>query len=286
MKHILFFLPAFILIIILPTSCRDADQIMGYVNYEPRIVVEGFIENGQPATVLLSWSAPFDQKIDTTFLLDHVIRSAKVSVSDGEQSETLVLRTNWGYLPPYIYRGSALRGETGKSYQLTIEYRDQIIYAETYIPEPVRLESYAFVKENPSDTTGHIRITFNNTSDLYYQVTTRVSEKEDIYTPCLYGNYRSDQFEKDQTVTLQLSKGPIIYPEIQIASYFIEGDIIYMKFRTMPRHGYDFWNSWQNEIINGKNPIFPASTSLKSNIKGGIGIWCGYGSYTYRVDTR
>lgn len=286
MKHILFFLPAFIILTILPTSCQDADQIMGYVNYEPRIVVEGFIENGQPATVLLSWSAPFDQKMDTAFLLDHVIRSAKVSVSDGEQSETLVLRTNWGYLPPYIYRSSALRGETGKSYQLTIEYRDQIISAETYIPEPVGLESYAFVKENPSDTIGHIHIQFNNTSELYYQITTRVSEKEDIFTPCLYGNYRSDQFEKDKTVTLQLSKGPIVYPKLQIASYFIEGDIIYVKFRTMPKHGYDFWNSWQNEVINGKNPVFPASTSLKSNIEGGIGIWCGYGSYTYRVDAR
>jgi len=59
-----------------------------------------------------------------------------------------------------------------------------------------------------------------------------------------------------------------------------------MKFRTMPKHGYDFWNSWQNEVVNGQNPIFPATVSLQSNIQGGIGIWCGYGSYSYRINTK
>ena len=48
----------------------------------------------------------------------------------------------------------------------------------------------------------------------------------------------------------------------------------------MNKDAFDFWNSWQNEIVNGKNPIYPSNTSLKSNIKGGIGIWAGYGQST------
>ena len=283
MKYIPFV--PFILIAVLLFSCDNEEKIIGHIDYKPRVVVEGSIENDQPAMVILSWSVPFDQKIDT-LLLNYVIRSAKVSVSDGEQTEVLSLRSNWNHLPPFVYYGADLKGEIGKSYWLTVEYQDKVIQAETYIPVPVRLENYVFVKRNPTDTTGYIHISFNNTSDLYYQVATRVDEKETIYTPSLYGNFRANQFEKDKIVTLQVSKGPILYPEMQVNTYFVEGDVIYMKFRTMPEHGYNFWSSWQNEVVNGQNPIFPANTSLKSNIEGGIGIWCGYGTYTYRVNTK
>jgi len=285
-KCVSFFSWVLVVLITSLSSCDDKDKIIGDIDYEPRIVIEGFIENDRAATVMLSWSVPFDQKMDTIFLLNHIITSAKVSVSDGEQTEILTLGTDWNYLPPYIYYGSTLKGEIGKTYRLMIEYQNKTIHAETYIPEPVKLKSYAFIKENPLDTTGYIHIGFNNTSDLYYQVTTRVDKKENVYTPCLFGNFRADRFEKDKLITLQINKGPILYPEMQFASYFIEGDIIYMKFKTMPKHGYDFWTSWQNEVINGQNPIFPAITSLKSNIEGGIGIWCGYGSYIYRIDAK
>ncbi len=285
MKHIPFFSLILLLTVLLFSSCHEK-EIIGYVDYTPRIVVEGSIESNQPAMVTLSISGSFDQKIDTAFLLNHVIRSAKVSVSDGNQTEVLTLGTNWDYLPPYVYYGTDLKGEIGKSYRLTIEYQEKIIQAETYIPAPVALESYTFTKENPADTTGHIHIRFNNTSDLYYQITTRVDEKENVYTPCLYGNFSAAQFEKGKNVDLQVSKGPILYPKVQVSTSFVEGDVVYMKFKTMPKHGYDFWNSWQNEVVNGGNPIFPAITSLKSNIEGGIGIWCGYGAYTYRVDTK
>ena len=285
MKYTLFFL-SLVTVMFFLSSCNNEDKIIGYVDYEPRIVVEGSIENGEPATVTLSWSAPFDQKMDTAFLLDHVIRSAKVSVGDGEKTEILTLGSNWDYMPPYIYYGTEIKGEIGKSYCLTVEYQNKILRSETYIPEPTLLQDYAFVKENPSNTTGYLRITFKNTSDLYYQVATRIEGKENVYTPCLYGNFRAAQFGKDETVSLQISKALILYPEVKIATYFVEGDIIFMKFRTLPKHGYDFWCSWQNEVINGQNPIFPSTTRLVSNIQGGIGLWCGYGTCTYRINTK
>jgi hypothetical protein len=78
----------------------------------------------------------------------------------------------------------------------------------------------------------------------------------------------------------------MIYPITQFDTYFIAGDTVDLKFRTQPKAGYDFWTSWQNEVLNAQNPIFPAHTNLKSNINGGIGIWCGYGTYNYRIKTR
>jgi hypothetical protein len=266
-------------------SCNEEDAV-GFVDYSPKITVEGWIENGTPASVLLSWTASFNHELDTTYLLQQVIKSAKVSVSDGEQTEILTLGADNRYLPPYVYYGNLLKGEIGKSYRLKIEYNDGILSAETFIPEPVPLDSCWFVKESPADTTGHVHLKFQNISDAYYQVVTRVNSKETVFTPCLYGNFPANQYGKNEPVSIQINKGPILYPEMQFDTYFKEGDVIELKFRTQSEAGYDFWTSWQNEVLNAQNPIFPANTNLKSNIKGGIGIWCGYGTYNYRIEAR
>ena len=263
-------------------SCSEENAV-AYAEYLPKIVVEGWIENGTTATVMLSSSASFNHELDTTYLLQQVIKSAKVSVSNGEQTELLTLGTDNRYLPPYAYYGNSIKGEIGKTYTLKIEYDGQVLSAETYIPEPVALEDYWFKKESPSDKVGYIHIKFKNTSELFYQVATRVDEKETIFTPCLYGNFSSEQFERNESVSIQISKGPILYPEVKFETYFVVGDAVYLKFRTQAKPGYDFWTSWQNEVLNAQNPIFPANTNLKSNIKGGIGVWCGYGTSNYLI---
>ncbi len=263
-------------------ACNNRDSIVAYVPYEPRVAVEGWIESGRPAQVMLSWSAPFDRDLDST-LLDYAIRSAKVTVSDGEQVETLTLGTDWSHIPPFVYYGSAMLGQAGKSYKLTVLYRNDTITSETHIPQPVPLSRLWFAKVNADDTTAYLHVSFRNTSSEFYQLATMVKSKEPIYTPCLYGTLSSAQLPRDSLISLQLSKGPILYPEENLNTYFMAGDTVFVKLKTLPKHGYDFWISWQNEIINGQNPIFPANTSLKSNISGGVGIWCGYGTYTYAL---
>ncbi len=278
-NYLFYFCVLFSLLII---SCNKEEEI-GYVDYDPKISVEGWIENGTPATVMLTWTASFNQEMDTTYLLNHVIKSAKVSVSDGEQTEILTLGMNKNYLPPYTYYGSSLIGKTGKTYTLKIEYQNKTIAAQTYIPQAVPLDDYWFVPE--SDTSGYVHIGFKNDvmSGNYYQIATKVKNKETIFKPCLYGNIDPAIFNVGESVSIQINKGPVLYPDVNFETYFIKGDTVLLKFRTQPKPGYDFWNSWQNEVLNAQNPIFPANTSLKSNIEGGVGIWCGYGTYNYQV---
>ena len=62
--------------------------------YEPKLVIEGTIENGQPAIVMLSKSISYLAEIDLNYLRDHVmITDAEVIVtsSDGE-SERLTFQ--------------------------------------------------------------------------------------------------------------------------------------------------------------------------------------------------
>ncbi|MDR1738996.1 MAG: DUF4249 domain-containing protein [Candidatus Symbiothrix sp.] len=277
-------------------ACNEARTI-AYADYVPQIVVEGWIENGEYPQVMLSWSASFSESLDTIYLLKQVIRSAKVTVSDGEQTEVLALGVNSDYLPPYVYYGKNLKGEVGKTYHLEVAYREGIISAETTIPPPVALDSCWFEKTAPADTVGYVFIQFRNTSDDFYQVATRSparylpryhrwsASQEKVFTPCLYGNFPAAQYGKNDTVRMQIKRGPrlFLYAEDYYAAFFSEYDKIEIKFRTMSQAGYDFWCSWQNEIINARNPIFPATSNLKSNIDGGIGNWCGYGVSNYTI---
>ncbi|MDU1890010.1 MAG: hypothetical protein E6767_04910 [Dysgonomonas sp.] len=278
--HILFILS----LLLLFQSCADDDIEMAA--YEPKVVVEGAIEYGESPVILLSVSASMTGPKDTLSLLNNVIRNAKVTVSDGKITEILTLQTNRDKLPPYEYRGSVLKGEVGKTYFLEIDYDKRKVTGETYIPMPVSLEKIWFKRETPQDTTGYIHIRFKNTSNEYYQVATRVFPGEKVTTPCLYGNVDSRLYSDNETISMQINKGPTILPETSYDTYYSISSFVLLKFSTISQDGYRFWTSYQNEVLNTQNPIFPANTSLISNIKGGIGVWCGYGTSVYRLNLQ
>lgn len=249
-----------------------------FVDYKPQFVVEGRIENGEYASVLLSTSVSFVESMDTTDLLNHAVRNAKVTISDGEKSEVLLLKTNSQKIPPYEYVTREMKGEVGKNYLLTIEYYDKVITAETLIPPPVDIDSLWFVKEKDDDKTGYIHIKFKNSSDYNYQISTQEIPNENTFVPCLYGNIDRTLYKTDESVSMQINKGPVIFPEVSYKTHFLDSASIRVKLSTQTKASYDFWTSYQNEILNSQNPIFPATNKLKSNIKGGVGIWAGYGS--------
>jgi hypothetical protein len=266
-------------------SCSREDYVKS-VDGESKIVVEGWIEQGDVPQVILSRSIPINAVIDSTTILDYFIRSAKVTVTDGVNEEVLSLKSDEGRVPPYVYYGSKMIGEVGKSYSLKIEYLNKIIEAKTSIPTGVSIKSAEYRKVNVSDTTGFVYLEFND-PDLeknYYQIETRVDKVEPIFVPALYGNLNDDNFISS-SVSLQVTRGIYVFSKTKYKPYFTDDDLIYVKLRTMSKSGFDFWNSWQNEIVNGRSPIFPANTSLKSNIKGGLGIWEGYGQSTVSIQT-
>ena len=65
--------------------------------------------------------------------------------------------------------------------------------------------------------------------------------------------------------------------------FFSHRDTVTFKLAQMPRDGFIFWSDYENEVINGKNPIFPSTANLQGNIDGGFGVWCGYGQTSYTV---
>lgn len=277
-KYILFL---FALIVI---SCSKDDFIEQSI--ESKVVVEGWIEEGDYAQVLLSSSIPVTDVIDSTNVLNHVIRSAKITISDGQTSEVLRVKNDKNRVPPFVYFGSTLKAEAGKEYSLKIEYLNRIVTAVTKVPKSVPLKSAEYIKKNAADTTGYIFVKFDDpvNEKNYYQIATKIDGEEPIFVPSFYGNLDDKNFSTPQ-VSIQVNRGILLFPKTKFTPFYTDGDLIYVKLRTQDKEALDFWNSWQNEIVNSKNPIYPANASLKSNIKGGIGIWAGYGQSTLIVRT-
>jgi len=274
------------LVLMLFVICCNNDSFNKDISIESKIVVDGWIEEGDFPHVLLSSSNPISDIIDSTNVLNHVIRSAKVTVSDGQITEVLRVKNDTNRLPPFVYYGSELKGIAGKTYTLKIEYLNRIVQASSSVPKTVALISAEYIKTNVADSTGYVFIKFEDpiNEKNYYQIQTRVILKEPIFVPAFYGNLDDKNFGA-QILSMQVNRGILLFPETKFKPYFTDGDLIYVKLRTMNKDAFDFWNNWQNEIVNSNSPIYPSNTSLKSNIKGGVGLWAGYGQSTLIVNT-
>ena len=280
MKHILIICCSLLFL-----SCNQ-DEFSSNSKASSQIIVEGWIEHNDYAQVILSTSIPIDAVIDSTTILNNVIRSAKVTVSNGQTIEVLRLKRDSDRIPPFIYYGSNILGKAGDEYTLRIEYLNRVIEAKTRIPTVVPLKNAYYEKEKDQDTTGYVHIEFEDPilEKNYYQVTTKIDKEEPVFVPAFYGNLNDNNFTSSNVV-MQVNRGVLVFPKTKFKPYFTDGDLIYVKLRTLNKDAYDFWNSWQNEIVNGRNPIYPANTSLKSNINGGLGLWAGYGQSTFVVKT-
>ncbi len=248
----------------------------------PKIVIEGYIENGKTATVSITKSAPYFDPIDSLTLINSMVTSALVIVSDGAVSDTLHKDTVIG-LPPIIYVGKTIIGEPGKTYYLTVEVDGQTYTSQTTIQHPVAFDSIWFKMANNNDTIGDIYAigTDNGNEYNYYRVFTMNTNIDYTFVP-IFESVWEDKFFNGLTFTIQLYHGMASNLTEMFAddggrgARYKIGDKVITKLCTMDYDSYKFWSSAESEIVYGANP-FMTTTSVPTNIKGGaIGCWTGY----------
>ena len=259
------------------SGCEPKFNFEG-IDLEPQIVVEGWIETGEAANVCLSQSITLNEDSPYIPLSDIPLRWAKVSVSDGTQEEILTGRMDANYTPPFVYRGNRIRGEAGKTYRLKVEYSGLTVTAETTIPPVTPIERLEVSPCEDSDTLYQIRIRFRDNPEEknYYKIFTLVRPDETRYYPAFMGTV-SDETLHDHLAEMNVSRGMRYTETGKYTPYFKESDSVLVKLTQIGEKEFGFWSGYENEIVNGKNPFFPSSNSLSSNIRGGKGIWCGYG---------
>ena len=242
----------------------------------PVLVVEGWIENGAAPVVMLSESIPVvdKQEISPSDMLERIAKWAKVTVSDGTRTEVLTGMTDPDYFPPYVFTSGRMKGEVGKTYTLTVEYKDYKATATTVIPEPVPIDTVFVRQVKDSLCTVVCAFTDPLPKGNYYKVFTRTEGKDSHYHPSALAFAGDEQLEGYTEIFLystQRLMDSIDLPNIRL------GDRLWIKLCTMDSKSFAYWSDFEM-ILSGNAFNMPfVRSSLEGNVDGASGYWIGYG---------
>lgn len=279
------------LLLLIFASCNkdiSIDQPM----YTPKIVVDGWIESGEFAHVLLTLSSPFLMQYDSASIRATFLNYAKITVSNSKnESEILTLFKDVNYFPPFVYRSISLKGEIGESYNLKIETMGHILTASTTIPAAPSLNEISLIEK--SDTAGIIQaiIQGNSTQSTHLFVQTKSLKADNNFHPASpsvftlqpsTSNYITDIYRIRETNFYLKDPKKTFYfnwPNWQFAKI----DTVLIKIGTVDEQSFKILQSIFYDKSNRENPFTFNGAGISTNINGGIGRWTGIGIAPIRV---
>jgi len=282
-RLVLLIIPAILLLACVPEPSLDQTA------YEPKLVIDGSIESGGFPRVVLSNSASYFMNIDSANIRDLIVSTAKVTVSDGETEEILTLKRDDDFFPPYVYQGTSLKGEVGKTYSLTVEVKGKRYTASTTIPPPAKFDKLWFELAPGKDSLGYVygQLTDNAEEANYYRVFTQRLNKDNRFIP-VYLSAVGDQYFNGQQFTFTILRGPENFTNVIDDLYFKRGDSVRVKLCSMDRAHFDFWRTVERELYVVGNPFSSSGNEIISNIDGddALGVWGGYGVSFYAINIK
>jgi hypothetical protein len=257
----------------------------------PQIVVEGNIETGKGAYVVLTKSSGYFAPFDTASVLNSIVKNAVVLVSDGVHTDTLpmiidvVPKNNYLYttfFPVYYKKANpTVIGQVGGTYSLTVLAEGKKLSSVTTLPPPVKLDSVWFKLQPPNDTLGFIWAHLSDPAsqqNFYRWFAKRKTKDKKYLAP--FGSTFNDKFINGTPFSFAYARGE--EPGSQApddknkeSGYFKKGDTVIVKFCSIDFYAYSFYSSYEAAGANAANP-FGSPSNIKSNIQGGLGVWAGY----------
>ncbi|MBR2452066.1 MAG: DUF4249 family protein [Rikenellaceae bacterium] len=247
--------------------------------YTQRLFVDGRIEQGRRAVVMITTNKSYDNTFSIEELRDNVVRWAKVTLTDSQQSEVLTGRIDSDYPTRFVYTSNEIIGREAESYTLHIEYSGRSWSATTTIPSPS--EVISMEREWICDSLYRIRMVLPPCGNS--RMVECAVGNTNYYRPALLGIVKGSTSSENRHLTVNR---PINYLDIDnYLTTFHRDDSVRLRVSTMSSFGYDYWSCWENIVVNSLNPIFPPEHNPPTNISnGGRGIWCGYGSQYIRLN--
>ncbi len=243
--------------------------------YTEKIIVEGKIESGKYPEIYLSLNVPLSEPVDNTTIRDKVIRHAKVTVSDGDIEETLTSKWDVEHFPPYVYFGTEIMGEAGKTYHLKVEYGEHVIESQTSIPLDFQIDS-VYIEPSSIDSLRTLSVAINIDKDrknAYRIYTKKSKDKRYIETPVVFNSdFNLDGLQKFALSPLP-NKNDSSYAE---GKYFAVGDIVDIKVMAIDSTSTQFFKDLTMFSVIAGNISINEIKPLSSNITApGFGIWYG-----------
>ena len=249
---------------------------------ESELVLEGWIEEDGFPVVLLSTSVPVTTgSKDMESLQEHIVRWGKVVISDGDKEVVLTGGPDERFIPPYSYTTAKMRGQAGKTYTLKAEYKDRRITASTTIPQSKELEYLRTEQVSPGKYKIVAGMKDDSSGKDFYKFFVKREGKDSAYMSSFRGLV-NDEVLTDGVNEVSVYNGISVH-ESDFDQYFEEDDVVYVRFSTMDEASWIYWDGFEEIQSLSRNPFFPVSNAIRSNVTGGLGYWAGYGSTYYRL---
>lgn len=289
-KYFLLIIPLFS--ILLFSGCEE-DIDLELVGGAQKIVIEGSIENGETAQVIITRNSPLSQAIDFSSIL---VNNAAVYVSNGGVVDTLHLDTLLTTSVPFVYVGSKIKGVPGQTYSLTVIVDNKLYAATTLIPNPIALDSVWFKPYPPETELGTATAQLSDPAGYghaYKWFAKRpLKIKLDAKGQPIILNRRyiaprgstfDDKFIDGKTFEFSYFRGYDATESIiaenedeKERNLYKKTDTIYIKFCTLDDKSAKFYTTFESAASSNGNP-FASPSSIMGNISGGaLGVWAGF----------
>lgn len=248
--------------------------------FSPHLVVEGWIYDNDYPRIIVSQAIAFDpsDQEESIALRDVPVRWAKVTVSDGVTEEVMVGRVEDDYFPPFVYSGSEIIGKPGGTYTLKVEYSGETLTGTTTIPEKVEIEDISYSVSPECDTLYSIELTFRDRPGYgdKYKIFVKSYPEDSRFYSAFFGTFSDEAIGPDGIGRAIVYRSFHNIDRDGYTPYFRAGETVEVMLARLPESGFNFWIDYENDVTNGRNPMFPSVSDLRSNVSGGVGIWCGY----------
>lgn len=244
------------------------------------ICIDGHIEPGQLGWLYLSHNFNFFGTTSiTSVIANDVIDNAVITINDGYTTDTMAI-----YIPTLgYYQTKTMKGVSGRTYNLTVKANGQTLTASTTILPAVPLDSVWFKLQPRLDTLGFIWAELNDPptpGNCYRWLAKRLGE-DTLFVPP-YESVFNDEFINGQKFQFFFGRGSVPGSKAADdtdaeAGYFKTGETCVVQFCTISYDAYQFYNQYYYQLNNVGNP-FGSPAPVTGNIKGGLGIWCAYGT--------
>lgn len=240
------------------------------------IVVQGSIALNESAYIVLSFMFAPDAKIDSSRYFDVINTRAKVTITDGEQTDIMTLKKNASNFPPHYYTSSKIKATAHKTYTIEVIYYDDTLRASTRIPSPVP-EFVIMQEPHETDSTQRyiwVQLTDSVPAVQYYRMLAKTSAQKD-FVPT-YSSVFSIAPQPPFSQRILVEPGvEQLYSPIRKFTFTI-GDTVEVEIRKNSVEHYNFWKTVEDENSNIGNPFYTNGSNLPTNIQGGYGLWEGY----------
>jgi hypothetical protein len=251
------------------------------------LVVDASIESSQPPIVVLSKSFDYFSKINPETLDTSFVHNAKVTISNGAQTQTLKEYSvdSSGGFKVYFYSidttsiASAFIGQFNTSYNLKVVTNGYEYTSTTMIPPLAKKIDSIWWKPAPftTDTTQvDVLGRFTDPPGLGNYVRYYTKINSDNFLPGVQSVF-DDEFIDGTTYDLAVTPGinrnnPIAFDK----NFFHRGDTVTLKLSNIDKATYEFWLTMEFAYQSIGNPFASPNKVIGNISNGALGAFCGY----------